>query len=423
MNKTRNWSTRLKAALLVMPLLAMSVAGIRPAVAAPADQPAGAQTFNAIAGHEIFTEEGEKSSWQAVRFYPENITVNAGDSITWKFDSGVEPHTVTFLSGAEFPVFVTPEPQPAGPPKLAVNPGVIFPVGGTSYDGTGIVSSGVVAADIPGPKDYKLAFTKPGTYTFVCLVHAIQLPDGTLIGMQGKVTVQAAGSAYPKTNAQVQAEAAAMMAEDEQEAMDAEPEAKANMVATRPGDNGTTIHHVNSGYQIAELTYALEYMRFAPTDVNINVGDTVEWTSPTPHSFHNVLFGAEPDAFIFEPQPAGPPKVYLSPEIAFPTDQTDYAGSGLYSSGNLVGPEDPPEAGVPVYALTFSQPGRFEYICGYHYHNGMDGTIVVAAGGGGEPGMPTTGGGESALPLLALLAGLLLASVGVGLRLRKVAGR
>jgi plastocyanin len=421
MSKTRNWSTSLKAVLLVMPMLAMSVAGIRPAVAAPADQPSGAQTFNATVGHEIFTEEGKKSSWQATRFYPENITVNAGDSIMWKFDSGVEPHTVSFLSGSKMPTLVTPAPQPAGPPKLEVSPVIVYPQGGKSYDGTGVVSSGLVAADIPGPKDYSLSFTKPGTYTFVCLLHAVQLPDGTFIGMQGKVTVQAAGSAYPKTNAQVQAEAAAMMAEDEHEAMEAESEAK--MVTTSAGDNGTTVHHVNAGYQIAKPTYTLDYMRFAPSDINISVGDTVEWSSPTPHNFHNVLFGEEPEVFVFEPQAAGPPKVYLNPVVAFPSQQTEHTGSGIYNSGTLVGPEDPPEAGVPSYSLTFSAPGRFEYICAYHYHNGMDGHVVVAARTGGEPGMPSTGGGESALPLLALLAGLLLASAGVGLRMRKVSER
>lgn len=421
MNKSRKWYTRVIASLMVTPMLIMSVAGIRPAVAAPAEQPAGAQTFNATVGHEIFTEEGKKSSWQAIHFYPENITVNAGDSIMWKFDSGVEPHTVSFLSGAKLPDFVTPAPQPAGPPKLEVSPAIVYPQGGKSYDGTGIASSGIVAADIPGPKEYTLSFTKPGTYTFVCLVHAAQLPDGTIIGMQGKVTVQAAGSSYPKTNAQVQAEAAAMMAEDEQEAMAAEPEAKTKMVTTRPADDGTTIHHVNTGYQIAKQTYTIDYMRFAPSDINISVGDTVEWSSPTPHNFHNVLFGEEPEVFVFEPQAAGPPKVYLNPVVAFPSEQTEHTGSGLYNSGTIVGPEDPPQAGVPGYALTFSSPGRFEYICAYHYHNGMDGHVVVAAHtGGGTPGMPSTGDGDNTVPLLVVIAGLVLASAGFGLRLRRV---
>jgi plastocyanin len=420
----------------VMPMmLIMAVAGIRPAAAAPANASA-AETFNALVGHEIFTEEGQKSSWQAIRFYPENITVNVGDSISWKFDAGVEPHTVSFLSDSKLPDFVTPEcngapcppPPPGGgggppPPgvtiKLRVSPIIAFPQGGNSYDGSGIVSSGVVASDLPGPKDYSLSFTKAGTYTFVCLVHAVQLPDGTIVGMQGKVTVQAEGSAYPKTNAQVQAEAQAMMAADEQEARAAEPEAKTKMVTTRPGANGTTVHHVNSGYQIFKPTYAIDYMRFAPNDINISVGDTVEWSSPTPHSFHNVLFGEEPEALLVEPQPAGPPKLYFNTKIALPSGGPDYAGSDLYSAGIIVGPEDPPQAGAQGYALTFSASGRFEYICGLHYHNGMDGHVTVAARtGGGQPGMPTTGNADNWSLVAALLVALAATLVGLFLRLR-----
>ena len=424
---------------VVMPMMLISAAGTGSIAAAPAMQ-AGPTTFDAAVGHEIFTEPGEKSSWQAIRFYPEDITVNVGDSIKWKFDAGVEPHTVSFLSGGEFPPFVSPEcngqpcppPPPGGgggppPPgvtiKLRVNPIIAFPQGGNSYDGTGIANSGVVASDIPGPKEYSLSFTKAGTYTFVCLIHAVQLPDGTIAGMQGKVTVQAAGSAYPKTNAQVQAEAQAMMAADEQEARAAEPEAKTKMVTTRPGDNGTTVHHVNAGYQITKQTYVIDYMRFAPSDISINVGDTVEWSSPTEHNFHNVLFGEEPEALIVEPQPAGPPKLYFNTTVALPSGTTDYAGSGLYSSGIIVGTEDPPEAGAQGYALTFSQPGRFEYICGLHYHNGMDGNVVVNARTGGQPGMPTTGNPDNWSVVMALLVALATTLAGLSLRLRVLSRR
>jgi plastocyanin len=214
------------------------------------------------------------------------------------------------------------------------------------------------------------------------------------------------------------------MAADEQTARDTEPKAKSEMVTTRPGENGSTIYHVNSGYEITYPTYLLDYMRFAPSDLNVSVGDTVEWSSPTAHNFHNVLFGEEPEALVAEPQPAGPPKIYFNSDIALPSGDADYDGSGLYSSGLLVGSEDPPEAGVRSYSLSFSQPGRFEYICAVHYHNGMDGRIVVADNTGGVPGMPTTGSGsDNTLPLLALLAGLVLASTGVGLRLRIVPRR
>ena len=330
---------------------------------------------------------------------------------------------MTFLAGTKFPDFVLPEPQPKGPPKLQVNPLVALPQGGATFDGTTMVSSGVVAADSPGPKDYSLSFTKPGTYTYVCLLHAAVLPDGTIVGMQAKVTVQAAGSAYPKTNAESQSDGKTMMADDEKDAKDNESKAEAQAVSNRPGPNGTTIHHVNTGYQIAYQTYSLEYMRFSPSDLNVSVGDSVEWSSPTPHSFHNVLFGEEPEALLVEPQTAGPPKIYLNSDIALPGGSSKYSGSGVYSSGILVGPEDPPQAGAASYSLTFSQPGRFEYICAFHYHNGMDGRVIVADKTGSIPGMPTTGKSNDMLLIFGLLASLLLASTGVTLRLRKVGAR
>ncbi len=440
MSISKRWPSSLKASLLVTPLLVMSLAGVRSTSAAPAQQ-GGPQTFNAVMGHEIFTEAGKKSSWQADRFYSDDITVNAGDTIKWKHDAGIEPHTVTFLAGSKFPDFVSPECNgapcpppppgvpPGGPPppgvtiKLRINPLIAFAQGGATFDGTAYTSSGIVSADNPGPKDYSLTFTKPGTYTFVCLVHAAQLPDGTLAGMQGKVTVQAAGSARPKTDAQLQAAAQALIASDEQLAKDAEAKAAAQPETTSPGPNGTTVHHVNVSNSLSFPTYALDYMRFGPGDIKVNLGDTVEWSSPTAHTFHNVLLGEEPEAIQVEPQPAGPPKLYFNTDVALPTGDSDYAGSGLYSSGIIVGSEDPPALGVQNYSLTFTAPGRFEYICGLHYHNGMDGHVEVANRTGSVPGMPTTGKGSDILPLLALLAGLLIATTGVGLRLRKVGAR
>ncbi|MDQ6694544.1 MAG: hypothetical protein M3014_09010 [Chloroflexota bacterium] len=447
MDNLKTRYSRLVPALITGTVLMMSVAGIHPVSAAPAQQ-AGAQTFTAMMGNEIFTEQGKKSSWQADRFYAENITVNVGDTVKWKHNAGLEPHTVTFLGAAnKFPDFALPEcngapcpppppgAQPGGPPppgvtiKLQLNPQVALKQGGATYDGTAYTNSGVMSSDNPGPKEYSLSFTKPGTYTYVCAVHAGQLPDGTIVGMQGKITVQAEGSAYPKTAAQSEAEGKDMMAADEKLARDAEPKAKSEMITTKPGPNGTLVHHVNVSYSLSFPTYALDYMRFAPDDIVINEGDTVEWSSPTPHTFHNVLLGEEPEAIQVEPQQAGPPKFYANSDVFMPVgpNPSTYSGSGLHSSGIIVGPEDGPGLGVPSYSLSFTQPGRYEYICGLHYHNGMDAHVTVQArtgggqpAGGGQPvGMPSTGG-NFAWTLWSLLASsLFLALSGLALRFRK----
>src|SRR3954447_8290618 len=118
---------------------ALAYAGPRQ-VSAASPQQAGAQDWQAVVGHQVFTESGEKSSTQALRFYPDTITINAGDSITWKFDGGAEPHTVSFLGGQPFPELVAAPPAgaPSGPPpggqmpsKIEANPLVFFPQGGT----------------------------------------------------------------------------------------------------------------------------------------------------------------------------------------------------------------------------------------------------------------------------------------------------
>jgi plastocyanin len=117
-------------------------------------------------------------------FYPFDLTIHVGDTVEWI--GGF--HTVSFgpaamLKQLERSLFV-PMPQKSGPPLLVFNPKVAFPTGGATYDGTGLVNSGVLALNVPpgskAPPSFKLTFTKAGKYTYVCLVHP---------GMDGTITV------------------------------------------------------------------------------------------------------------------------------------------------------------------------------------------------------------------------------------------
>ena len=416
------------AAVLVLPWLAISVFGARYVSASELGQPAaqGTQTFPVLMGAEYFTEEGEKSSWFSYRYYPEKLTINVGDTIQFRHNSGLDPHTATFLGPmTELPAFfVMPEGAPAGPPppRLEVNPLILFPQGGNSYDGSAYVSSGAIASDIPGPKEFNVSFPKAGTYQFICLVHTEQFPDGTRRPMVGTVTVQAAGSAYPMTSAQIESTAKDAIEADRAVVTASEPKAKVPAVETRMGENGSMIHRVNAGYvaPTSNNTDDVDNLRFSPKVLTINEGDTVEWAMPTEHGFHNVLFGEEPTLFNFEPQPAGPPKVYAPTEVFFPVGPNVHTGTGICSGGVIRGSGDPPGPFAKSYSLTFTQSGRYEYICALHYNQGMDGTIVVQARTGGTTvGMPRTGstsGTEWFLPLLA--SALLMAGAGVTLRLR-----
>lgn len=117
-------------------------------------------------------------------FYPRHLTVHVGDTVEWI--GGF--HTITFgpeatLQQLEKSLFI-PMPQASGPPKLVFNPKVVVPSGGSTYNGTGFVNSGILIFTVPqnskAPPMFKLTFTQPGTYTYDCLVHP---------GMDGTISV------------------------------------------------------------------------------------------------------------------------------------------------------------------------------------------------------------------------------------------
>ncbi len=113
-------------------------------------------------------------------FTPRHLTIHAGDTVTW---IGAF-HTVTFAPDAVLEQierhFVVPVPQKAGPPLLTINPRAALPFGGHTYAGTGFVSSGFLTPHGHKPARYTLTFTKPGAYSYDCLVHP---------GMDGTITV------------------------------------------------------------------------------------------------------------------------------------------------------------------------------------------------------------------------------------------
>ncbi|MGH2442140.1 MAG: plastocyanin/azurin family copper-binding protein [Chloroflexota bacterium] len=285
------------------------------------------------------------SAVTGMSFYPEVITIDAGDSITWNFKG--DAHTVTFLSGA---------PQPG-----SLSPQAGMPAGGTSYDGTGFVNSGVV----PPHGSFTLTFTKSGTFPYVCLLHP---------GMIGTVVVQPAGMAYPKSQADYD-EAATVAAQ------------------TDLGQGVTALFHTtppastknadgSSNYNVFTGTSAGRggVMRFLPGQLTIAVGDTVTWTNPDMMDPHTVTFspdGKYPDF------PSGP---------AFaPAGGPTYDGTTFTNSGLIFPVGTPAIHGIPTstsYTLKFTKAGVYTYHCLLHDANGMIGKIRVMASASASPGPP-----------------------------------
>ncbi len=117
-----------------------------------------------------------------VGFMPETITIKAGDTVRWVLKDPIELHTVTFSGTEPTPEFILAEPQPKGPPKLYFNSKAAYPAGGSVQNGNGSYNSGFMNLNSRGPKTYSLTFTKPGTYTYWCVVHVPQ-------GMKGVINV------------------------------------------------------------------------------------------------------------------------------------------------------------------------------------------------------------------------------------------
>jgi plastocyanin len=307
-------------------------------------------------------EYGFAGAWQFMRFYPENITVNVGDKIVWKL-KGSEPHTVTFpMPGGMIPNLIIPENNSSE--RLLLNPLVILPEGGPTYDGTAPTGSGQLDVEPNFPREYNLTFTKTGTYEYFCGFHSM---------MKGNVTIHTAGTPYPKTQEQIDSEAAKQLSADMEAALNAAP--KAENVSVRPGPNATAIHEVKLGYGDGIVSW----MRFVPTNLIIYAGDTVEWTRDDVEMPHTVTFlsgGKEPDPFLVEPQQMGPPKFVLNPAVQMPAGGKVYSGKGYFNSGTIWGTMVP-LPGPNSYALTFDTPGSYKYLCVFHDYMGMKGQVTV----------------------------------------------
>lgn len=288
-------------------------------------------------------------------FLPKEITINAGDAIWYEFIPMGGFHSVTFLSGQPAPPLIVPEmpaaAATAGPPTLVFNPQVVWPAGGTTYDGTGFLNSGLDVLMQPGSY-FVVTFSKAGIYDYQCI------PHGAV--MHAKVTVQEKGATLPYKQADYDA-----MANDQLGALSAagkdETAKYANATSTATPD-GTTLWDATVGAGGASMA---RVQRILPDNLEIKVGDTVRWTSRVTGEPHTVTFvsgGKVPDAEVVEPQPSGPPKIILPNEVALPAGGPVYSGTGYFNSGLLgLG-----FSTFSEYQLTFVAPGEYVYFCLLH---------------------------------------------------------
>jgi len=290
-------------------------------------------------------------------FFPGEITINAGDAVWWDFGMGAF-HTVSFLSGGEVLPFLIPDPEagtPAAgaPPKLILNPAVAFPQGGDSYDGTGYVNSGIDVFRDPS-QPYVLKFTAPGTYDYLCIIHASV--------MKARVVVQEAGAVAPHTQADYDQLAADEMAKLYEVAR-ADKEKYAQATSTQNAD-GTTSWELTVGAG-GDTQARVQY--FLPAELEIKVGDKVKWVHRAPGEPHTVSFiGAgetPPEDTIVEQFADGTPKFVQSMQTFLPQGGNVWHGTGWMNSGFL----GIPQLGLPMeFEATFDTAGDYTYFCALH---------------------------------------------------------
>jgi len=134
-------------------------------------------------GHgEIIATGGGSDSISVMRFGDPEITVHAGDTVEWTNEDPITPHTVTF--GAE--------PQDPAAPSSNVTIDVDGARHGVLNSPSDSVHSGFIQvapqdrtglAQAPsGVTRFRVRFSKPGIYPYICALHDV-------LGMKGEVIV------------------------------------------------------------------------------------------------------------------------------------------------------------------------------------------------------------------------------------------
>lgn len=269
-------------------------------------------------------EESANRAIQGMAFLPQNVFIHPGDTVDWVANSA-EIHTVTFL--ADQTVTTPPAFDPA-------DPNMLFPVGGSAYQGGMYLNSGLLANIQPGGfpyrTSYRLSFPATGNFTYFCLVHGEM--------MKGVVHVIPASRHYPYTQKQYNHEA--------RKASEAIlRDGRALAAATRE-----SVEHSHTVALGADDGVAM-VMRFIQPVITVHVGQRVTFKNTGMAAPHTVTFGTEPANFF---PPSG--------------DPTHYRGGDL-NSGIV-----PPHGS---FTVTFTKAGSYAYICALHDYMGMVGKVNV----------------------------------------------
>jgi plastocyanin len=150
-------------------------------------RPAQGHLYLVQAGDSLAASQDQGNVTESTAFFPRALTIHEGDTVEWI--GGF--HTVTFgpdslRTKLENNLFTRVRGK-NGAPQLVLNPQVAYPSGGTVFNGSDFVNSGLLFMRAQGnqPPTYRLTFTKAGTYEYDCLLHK---------GMDGIINVLPKGA-------------------------------------------------------------------------------------------------------------------------------------------------------------------------------------------------------------------------------------
>jgi plastocyanin len=338
MTRFHTWSASLLVAAFVLTACGGGGSGSAPTSSLP-DVTTNSIAQSALAARNWSIQAGASTldqAFQDLDYYASTITIDAGDTVTWRI-AAKEPHTISFLAPGQKP------PSPLSPQATA-------PAGGSTEDGTTFTSSGLIA----GTQTYTLRFPKPGTYTFMCLIHQPV--------MLGKIIVQNAGTPYPHDQAFYTHQGSVDLWND--------LFAGVQSVALFPyPDRGTTLTAGISPGLAAGPPSQSTVLRFlnrkSKDNINysgnviIKVNTTLTFVDQSNNEPHTVTL-----PIAGQPLPNVPPFI---PPSGLPNgtyDGTVFTNSGILLPGQS-------------YHLKFTKPGSYQYFCLFHDDEGMKGFITV----------------------------------------------
>ena len=298
--------------------------------------------------HATVGAQSKDKGRQALAFFPSEIWIQEGDSVTWRFDVD-EIHTVTFLKSGQMRL-----PRQVGCPGFSSSP--------ATFDGSTCVTT---PALVKG-QTFTVNFPTAGNFKLVCLVH----PNMTAV-----VHVLDRSQPLPHDQLfyddQASDEGHDLLSDDRHDTdHDQHEEHK------QPGSGQGVTAGIGKVSATAGGSETLSVMRFLHESTVIHAGETVEWTNLDPVTPHTITFGTEPA----NPMPPSA-NVTLDPDgarhvaINSPSDSA-HSGFIVAAPQERTGLAQAP-LGVTRFRVTFPHAGVFPYICALHDDLGMEGKVTV----------------------------------------------